>query len=264
MTTNVSEPEQGLVRLGVGHQTKTALAIEALRGAILRGEIGRDTPLTTTRIARQLGMSQTPVREAIRTLQAEGLLRHEPHHSASVAQYFAKDIHDIFQLRAELESQATRIAVPRLSDDDLARLDAMQAEMREAAWRGDVQRLNQLNGDWHLLIYSAADNRVLLEVVQHLWKKFMFEVNWILPGHAECSLAQHNAFLAAVHARDADEAARLIRAHIQRGEVAALSFLESREQRVSAESCGRADRRGAIAWRICSGQVAMGRGACGS
>lgn len=230
MTTNVSDSEPGLLRLGVGHQTKTALALEALRAAILRGEIGRDKPLTTTRIARQLGMSQTPVREAIRTLQAEGLLRHEPHHSASVAQYSAKDIHDIFQLRADLESQATRIAVPRLSDDDLARLDAMQAEMREAARHDDVPRLNRLNADWHLLIYSAADNRVLLEVVQHLWKKFMFEVNWITPGHAARSLKQHDAFLAAVHARDAEEAARLLYTHIQRGEVAALRFLESREE----------------------------------
>ena len=214
-----------------GHMTKTALAVEALRSAILRGEIAQDAPLTVGRLAHRLGMSQTPVREAIRTLQAEGLLRHEPHHSAAVTQYSAKDIHDIFQLRADLESQATRLAVPRLSDADIARLGTMQDEMREAAGRGDVQRLNRLNADWHLLIYGAADNRVLLEVVQHLWKKFMFEVNWILPGHADRSLKQHDQFLAAISARDADEAARLIRAHIERGEEAALHFQEARGSR---------------------------------
>lgn len=226
-----SETADGLLRPVDGHMTKTALAVRALRAAILSGEITRDTPLTTARIAQQLGISQTPVREAIRTLQAEGLLRHEPHHSASATQYSAKDIHDIFQLRADLESQATHIAVPRLSEADIARLDALHAEMREAARHSDVPRLNRLNADWHLLIYGAADNRVLLEMVEHLWKKFMFEVNWILPGHAERSLDQHEALLAAVHARDANEAARLMRAHIQRGETAALHFVASREQR---------------------------------
>ncbi len=226
-----SDMEEHSLRPINGHMTKTALAVEALRSAILRGEIAQDAPLTVGRIAQRLGMSQTPVREAIRTLQAEGLLRHEPHHSAAVTQYAAKDIHDIFQLRADLESQATRLAVPRLGEADIARLEAMQNEMREAAGRGDTQRLNQLNASWHLLIYSAADNRVLLEVVQHLWKKFMFEVNWILPGHADRSLQQHDLFLAAIRARDAEEAALLIRAHIQRGEEAALRFLESREQR---------------------------------
>lgn len=221
----------GSLRPANGHMTKTALAVEALRVAILRGEITRDEPLTVGRIAQRLGMSQTPVREAIRTLQAEGLLRHEPHHSAAATEYTAKDIHDIFELRADLESRATQLAVARLTDEDIARLEAMQAEMRDAAAHDDIQRLNQLNAAWHLLIYGASDNRVLLEVVQHLWRKFMFEVNWIQPGHSERSLRQHDDFLAAIQARDAETAARLIREHIQRGEEAAVSFLESRRQR---------------------------------
>lgn len=225
------DTDNSVLRPVNSHMTKTALAVEALRTAILRGEIAQDEPLTVGRIAQRLGMSQTPVREAIRTLQAEGLLRHEPHHTAAVTQYTAKDIHDIFQMRADLESQATRLAVSRLSDADIAQLEAVQAAMREAAAHDDTQRLNRLNAEWHLLIYSAADNRVLLEVVQHLWRKFMFEVNWILPGHSERSLQQHERFLVAIRARNADDAAQLIREHIQRGEEAALRFLELREQR---------------------------------
>ena len=219
------------MRLSNEHMTKTALAVEALRDAILRGEITQDEPLTVTHLAAQLGMSPTPVREAIRTLQAEGLLRLEPHHSASVTQYSVKDIHDIFQLRADLESQATRLAVPRLNDSQIARLDDMQRAMREAAQRSDIEQLNRLNADWHLLIYGAAENRVLLEVVQHLWKKFMFEINWIQSDGAERSLEQHDRLLAAIHARDADAAALAIRAHIQRAEGVAIEYSESRMQR---------------------------------
>lgn len=233
---DADESRQGHLRLPSGHMTKTALAVEALRNAILRGEIAQDQPLTVGRIAAQLGMSPTPVREAMRTLQAEGLLRHEPHHSVSVTQYTIKDIHDIFSLRAELESRAARLAVPRLSEDDLARLDALRVEMERAAERQDIERLNQLNAEWHLLIYSAADNRVLLDLVRHLWKQFMWEGNWITPDHAARSLAQHAALLEAIRARDAALTDRLMRAHIASGERASVEYLESRA--VGASSTG--------------------------
>ena len=216
--------------------TKTALAVEALRSAILRGEIAQDQPLTVGRIAAQLGMSPTPVREAMRTLQAEGLLRHEPHHSVSVTQYTIKDIHDIFSLRAELESQAARLAVPRLSDDDLARLDTLRSEMERAAQRQDIERLNALNAEWHLLIYSAADSRVLLDVVRHLWKQFMWEGNWITPDHATRSLAQHAVLLAAIRARDAELTDRLMREHIASGEQAAVEYLETLARRPASRA----------------------------
>lgn len=216
------------------HLTKTALAVQALRQAILRGDIRADMPLTVSRIAVQLGMSQTPVREAMRTLQAEGLLQHEPHHSVSVMRYSAKDIHDIFQLRADLEAQATRTAARHLSADDFAALEQGQRDMREAAKRNDIDRLNQLNSQWHLQIYNAADNRVLLDVVQHLWKKFMFEVNWLLPGHAERSLDQHAAILEALRARDGKHAEALMREHIRTGEESSLRHLESQQLRPHA------------------------------
>ncbi|HEU5347649.1 MAG TPA: GntR family transcriptional regulator [Ktedonobacterales bacterium] len=222
---------QTLVRLTNEHRTKTALAVEALRSAILRGEIAQDQPLTVGRLAQQLGMSPTPVREAMRTLQAEGLVRHEPHHSVSVNQYSEKDIHDIFQLRAQLESQAARLAVARLSDATIAQLEALQRDMRDVAATNDIDGLNRLNVEWHLLIYQAADNRVLLDLVQHLWKKFMWEGNWIMPGHAVQSLAEHDEMLAAIRARDARLIERLMRAHIRGGEKAALLYLQSRTRR---------------------------------
>lgn len=210
------------------HMTKTALAVQALRGAILRGEIAPDTPLTVVRIAQLLGMSPTPVREAIRTLQAEGLLRHEPHHTVSVNRYTPQDIHDLFQMRADLESQATRIAAMRLDDIALDELAALNDRMRDLAMAGDVDNLNRLNGEWHLKIYGAADNRILLDVVQHLWKKFVWDINWILPGRSLRSIEEHDAVLQALRARDADEAVSRMRAHLQYGEAFAVAYVEGK------------------------------------
>jgi DNA-binding GntR family transcriptional regulator len=206
--------------------TKTALAVEALRSAILRGDIAPDAPLTVVRIAQMLRMSPTPVREAIRTLQAEGLLRHDPHHSVSVNRYTPQDIHDLFQMRAELESQATRIATARLDDATIVRLTELNDRMRVLAATSNADALNRLNGEWHLLIYGAADNRILLDVVQHLWKKFVWDINWILPGRSLRSIEEHDAVLAALSARDADEAAKRMRAHLQFGEDYAVAYVE--------------------------------------
>ncbi|HEY8326392.1 MAG TPA: GntR family transcriptional regulator [Ktedonobacterales bacterium] len=210
------------------HMTKTALAAQALRGLILRGEIAPDAPLTVGHIAQMLRMSPTPVREAIRTLQAEGLLRHEPHHTVSVNSYSAQDIRDLYQMRAELESQATRIATPRLSEPALTQLTALNDRMRERAKARDLDTLNRLNGEWHLLIYGAANNRILLDVVEHLWKKFVWDINWILPGRSLRSIEEHESVLEALRARDADEAVKRMRAHLQYGEEYAVAYVEGK------------------------------------
>lgn len=215
--------------------TKTALAVQALRSAILRGDIAPDAPLTVGRIAQMLGMSPTPVREAIRTLQAEGLLRHEPHHTVSVNRYTPQDIHDLFQMRVELESQATRIATSRLDDATLDRLTTLNDRMRELAIAGDTDALHRLNAEWHLLIYSAADNRILLDVVQHLWKKFVWDINWILPGRRLRSIEEHDAVLVALRSRDADEAVCCMRSHLQYGEEYAVAYVEGKTPRPEAE-----------------------------
>lgn len=213
------------------HLTKTALAIQALRGAILRGDIAADAPLTVGRIARMLGMSPTPIREAIRTLQAEGLLRHEPHHTVSVMRYTAKDIHDLFGMRADLESQATLLAAWRLTAADLDQLTAINRQMRDAVPREDFDALNRLNGEWHLLIYGAADNRILLDVIQHLWKRFVWEVNWILPNRARLSIDEHVAIVDALRAGEAEAAARLVKDHIKSGEEFAADYVIRRAAR---------------------------------
>lgn len=218
------------------HMTKTALAISALRTAILRGDLAPDASLTVGRIAQMLGMSPTPVREAIRTLQAEGLLQHEPHHTVSVNGYTAKDIHDLYQMRADLESQATRIATPRLTDADLERLGALNEQMRHLAASDSIDALNRMNAEWHLLIYGAADNRILLDLVQHLWKKFVWDVNWILPGRSLRSIEEHDAVLGALRSRDADEVVKCMRAHLQYGEEYAVAYIENRSSGKSSES----------------------------
>lgn len=218
--------QNSLKSLNVEPMTKTALAIQALRNTILRGDIQPDEQLTVGRIAKQLGMSPTPVREAIRTLQAEGLILHRPHHSVSVNRFSAKDVHDIFQLRVLLESQVTKLAVPHVTDADLEKLEALRQAMEEASRRDDYFQVNRFNADWHLKLYSAADNKVLVDTILHVWKKFMWEVNWIVPGHASRSMQQHAELMAAFRTHNAELAGRLMETHIHSGEETAMEYLE--------------------------------------
>lgn len=222
--TAAHAPLLTLTTPSASHSTKTALAIHALREAILTGDLRAGEEFTVGQVAAQLAMSPTPVREAIRTLQASGLVVHLPHHTFTVTNYSAHDIEEIFMLRGVLEAMATRLATPRLQDDDLARLDACMAAMHEAITQGNSTRMHQLNAEWHLEIYKVSHSTVLLEVILGLWQKFLWQSVWSLPGHGEQSLDRHEEIMDALRERDAERAATLMERHIRAGATSVLAF----------------------------------------
>ncbi|HUY76901.1 MAG TPA: GntR family transcriptional regulator, partial [Ktedonobacterales bacterium] len=175
---------------GDGYLTKTERATQALRDAILRGDIPTGGQLTVGELAEQLGMSPTPVREAIRILQAEGLLHQAPHHTISAITFTEQDIVNIFDLRAVLEALATRLATPLLTERDFARLDAILDQMRVARQAEDFPAVHRINVEWHVTIYRATGNSILLNTIQSLWQKFLWESLWSVGAHTATSLDQ--------------------------------------------------------------------------
>ncbi len=232
---------------GERYLTKTERATQALRDAILRGDIPTGAQLTVGDLAEQLGMSPTPVREAIRILQAEGLLRQTPHHTISAISFTEQDIVNIFDLRAVLEALATRLATPLLTERDFARLDAILDQMRAAHDADDFPAVHRLNVEWHEAIYRATGNTILLDTIQSLWQKFLWESLWSVGGHTTTSLDQHAEILAALRARAADRAADLMAAHMGHGKATAVRYFRARhaEQAPDAEQGARTGRRGA-------------------
>lgn len=209
------------------HKTKTDLAVEALRAAILRGEIKPGEHLTVARAAKFLGMSSSPIREAIRILQSEGLISHVPHHGVRVADFSLDDAQEVYLLRAHLEELATKLATPRLTAEDLRVLDALQADMREAHIQSDNERFARLNADWHLRIYRAAGSRYLLDFILRLWSRFPWDIFWVVADRTAQSVTQHDELLSALRAGDPETAGRLMHEHILSGQRSILAYLES-------------------------------------
>lgn len=210
----------------VDHMTKTTLAVNALRNAMLYGDILPGDTLTILDLADQLNMSQTPVREAVRILQTEGLIEQLPHHVITVKKFSERDITDIFTLRARLESLATGQSIPMMSDQHLAELEKMHTAFTAACSMCDYRTMYHINSDWHNTLYSISGNNILLDIIQRLWQRFLFGAFWLVPGHPEHSLADHNALMEAIRNRHVQLACDLMESHIQKVRQAAIIFMQ--------------------------------------
>jgi DNA-binding GntR family transcriptional regulator len=227
-SAHTSQPTSASSVVARTPRTKTAYALDSLRQAILAGDIRPGERLSVVRLSERLGVSPTPVREAIRQLQAEGFLSHEPHHQVSVADLSAEDAHEIYTLRVLLETMAVRLAAPRLGSEMIESLDAMVAKAQAALADGDIETLRALNREWHFAIYDASNTRYLCEFIARLWVNVRWDAIYDVPGRAQRSLAQHREILAALASADGDQASLLMERHITSSERVANEHLIGR------------------------------------
>jgi DNA-binding GntR family transcriptional regulator len=195
------------------HRTKTELALEAIREAIMQGRVQPGARLTLAQLSSVLGMSITPIREAVRVLEADGLVSYEAHKGIWVTDLTAEQSKELTLLRARLEGLATELAVPKLTDEDLQELDRLQRIMVAAADERDDRVLTQANLDWHHRIYQAADTQFVLRQIFKLWIPY----GWANIWHDElraAAIRQHDDIRAAIAAHDAERAGQLMHEHI--------------------------------------------------
>ncbi len=138
------------------HRTLSSAIVEQLRQAILAGRHAAGTQLRQDALAAEFGVSRIPVREALFQLEAEGLVRIEPHKGAIVAGFAADEIDDVFDLRVMLEPRLLRRSVPRLTAADYEEVVGLDAAFAEAIARHDVARWGELNARLHLSLYRQA------------------------------------------------------------------------------------------------------------
>lgn len=197
--------------------TKTEAAFHTLRSGIEEGRFRPGERLTLARLLKELDMSPTPIREAIRLLQAEGLLEHEPHHGVIVAEYSPEKAEEVYRLRAVLEPLATELAVERATPEQVAAIrrlhDALAGAVREGTGRTDVAALN---AEWHRQLYAASGSRYLQEFIARLWTAVPVRAIW-LTRRAASSVAQHETIMEAIEQGDARAAAECMREHIRFG-----------------------------------------------
>ncbi|MFC5750940.1 GntR family transcriptional regulator [Actinomadura rugatobispora] len=198
-----------------------ALAEQAylrLREAILQRRLPPGARLSVPAVARRLGVSRSPAREAIARIAGEGLATFVPRKGAVVALITAADLLEIYELREVLEGLAARLAAERVTEDGLADLGALHTRHRAAIEDGDVALHMELDQAFHRSLRVAAGNGRLLEPLDRLQAQVRIAMDTTRrsPGGMPRALAEHEEILAAVRARDAARAEAVARAHIAR------------------------------------------------
>ncbi|HAW11622.1 MAG TPA: GntR family transcriptional regulator [Chloroflexi bacterium] len=182
--------------------------------AILAGEFPPGSRIIETRVARHLGVSQGPVREALRDLEALGLIDTTPYQGARVRQPHKAELLEAYDLRAVLESFGARLAMPRLSDADLLDLEGFVSAMQEAARAGDENEQARVDVAFHSRIVALSGNQVLQRLWRFLEPVSRTHITYILPGvDADRISGLHVPILAALRARDAVSAEQAIHDH---------------------------------------------------
>jgi DNA-binding GntR family transcriptional regulator len=206
--------------------TKTEAAFRALRQAIEDGRYHPGEHLRVAQLIDELDMSPTPIREALRLLQAEGLIVHHPHRGMAVAEYSPEDAEEVYRLRALLEPMATEQTVLEASDEQIAEMRRLHDEL--AAALADESRTDtaELNAAWHRAVYSANGSRHLQDIISRLWQAIPMRAVW-LTGRGSLSVAQHERIMSAIEHRDAAAAAACMREHIELGALSTVEHLRT-------------------------------------
>jgi DNA-binding GntR family transcriptional regulator len=192
----------------------TAKAVaERLRDEIQEGSLAPGTRLRQNEIAQRFGVSTTPVREAFAQLQAEGLVRIDPHRGAVVFHPTAEDLIEFYEIREVLESLAVARAIPNLQRDVVKDLGAMIERMRRT---DDPRRWLKLNDEFHLRLYASARMPRLLALIENLRDASTPYIYMFVAARppSERANEEHQAILDACVAGDAAAAERAIRMHL--------------------------------------------------
>ncbi len=203
--------------------TAYAKMLDALR----EGRLNPGDRLRETALAERFGVSRTPVREAIRQLEADGIVAHVPRQGACIRSLDYAEVMELYEMRAVLEATAARMAARAASDIEIEELFDMN---RALAKSGHSPEALALNRQFHAAILDAAKNRFLTRSIQTLQKALMILGPTTLtePDRAEMAMAEHAQILQAIKDRDGPQAEAAMRAHIEAAQRVRVRTLRAR------------------------------------
>jgi len=199
-----------------GNAAETAYAV--LREAIVTNTLKPGTRLRAEELAKRLGISKTPVREAFRKLQAENLITVSPGNALTVKSISEEQLIEIYYTREALEGMAARLAAENSGSIEQSRLRAIHEEMKSLGPLANVRRLRELTGEFQLALFRASRNNTIYQLLKHLQEQIRQFGGTTLShgGRAKEVLAYGKALLAAIEKRDGDAAERIARANRRR------------------------------------------------
>ncbi len=204
-------------------RTKRELAIGTLREAIQTGRYQPGQSLRQTQVMADLGLGSTPVREAMLELLARGVLVQESHHSVRIADLDLPRLRAIYRVRCLLETEAARLGAANLSAAGQAAMRTQVRRMEACADAGDTAEAARADIAFRRTLYEAADNALLLDLIDQAWMSFPAYILYGIPGRLAQSIEEHHQIVDAVARRDLAAAGLCVQQHL----LGALAVLET-------------------------------------
>lgn len=203
------------------------VVFNTLRQAILRGEMEPGERLMEIQLAQKLGVSHTPIREAIRKLELEGLVIMIPRKGAEVAHITEKDMRDVLEVRATLEELVVALACKNVTDEKLAELKAANKLFETAIVSKDVVNIVDADVHFHDIIYTMTDNARLIQIINNLREQmYRYRLEYVKDARTHSILiSEHNDIIKQLKDRNVEQAKKVIYQHINNQEKGIIRLL---------------------------------------
>lgn len=207
------------------------VVFNTLRQAILKGELEPGERLMEIQLAERLGVSRTPIREAIRKLELEGLVLMIPRKGAEVAKISEKSLRDVLEVRRSLEELAIELACQRMTEEEIIQLERAQTEFKDAIDSGDTMKIAETDERYHDSIYQGTRNVRLVQILNNLREQmYRYRLEYIKDADKHQVLQlEHDQILRAIRERKVAEAKEVMREHIDNQEITVSKNIKEKE-----------------------------------
>lgn len=208
------------------------VVFNTLREAILRGDLVAGERLMELQLAAKLGVSRTPIREAIRMLEQEGLAITIPRKGAIVAGMTEKDMQDVLEIREALEELSVQVACDKITEEEIAKLQENMKKFESSLESGDLKKMAQADVEFHDVIYQATDNPKLISMLNNLREQmYRYRVEYLKnPQNHEQLLKEHEAIYKGIVEKDKKAVTEMIRRHISNQVTVVKNMIREQEK----------------------------------
>ncbi len=213
-----------------GYQPLRDMVFDVLMNAIMQGQLSPGERLLEVQLADEMGVSRTPVREAIRRLELEGFVVMVPRKGAYVAGLSIDDVESVYEIRTALETLAVRLAAQRMEAADYEQLDELAGKMQQTWQEGDVDNWVNLDARFHELLYTFSRNERLISMMSNIMEQ-LSRYRIISLANVEVrqnSLNEHQTLIEALKRRDSDAAADAAAHHIENTKQSLVNMLKAK------------------------------------
>lgn len=206
------------------------IVFETIRNAIISGALKPGERLMEVQMAESLGVSRTPVREAIRKLELEGLVIMLPRKGAFIADLSVKDLTEVLEIRASLEGLAAGLAATRINEAEIEELEVIALKFHKAVENDNIDEIILRDIEFHDLLFKASRNERLIQLNSNLLEQVQRfrEIYHKKANKSKETSKEHYDMVEAISKRDVDKAEKIARRHIENAEQSILKMMESK------------------------------------